>query len=209
MYRVIGFDLDGTIADTIPMCLEAFRRTLISYAPHKMNDDSIYKTFGMNEVGMLKSLVGEDWSAALEDFYIHYEGCHKLCPPIPNGILDLIEKLKKMSVKVALITGKGERSCRITIDKLGLVGCFDHIMTGSEEGVVKKRQIEELLSIYDISKEEFVYVGDAVSDVVACREVGVKCLSAMWYKGPDYSQVLEINRSNVVTSVEVLCRMLI
>ena len=31
MIKLITFDLDGTIADTIPMCIEAFKQAVVPY----------------------------------------------------------------------------------------------------------------------------------------------------------------------------------
>lgn len=54
MYKLIGFDLDGTLADTIPMCIKAFRNSVSPYTGHILNDEEIVKTFGLNEIGMIK-----------------------------------------------------------------------------------------------------------------------------------------------------------
>ena len=32
MIKLVAFDLDGTIADTIPMCIEAFKQAVSPYA---------------------------------------------------------------------------------------------------------------------------------------------------------------------------------
>lgn len=54
MIKLVAFDLDGTIADTIPMCIEAFKQAVTPYASKILSEDDIVKTFGLNEEGMIK-----------------------------------------------------------------------------------------------------------------------------------------------------------
>ena len=57
MIKLVAFDLDGTIADTIPMCIEAFKQAVSPYASKILSEDDIVKTFGLNEEGMIKEVV--------------------------------------------------------------------------------------------------------------------------------------------------------
>lgn len=73
MIKLVAFDLDGTIADTIPMCIEAFGKAVSPYAGHTLTKDEIVQTLGLNEIGMVKAVVKEHWENALRDFYIQKE----------------------------------------------------------------------------------------------------------------------------------------
>ena len=41
MFKMIAFDMDGTIADTIPLCVEAFRRSVSPYVGHELSEQEI------------------------------------------------------------------------------------------------------------------------------------------------------------------------
>ena len=72
MIRLVAFDLDGTIGDTIPLCLAAFREATTPYVDHELSDDEIARTFGLNEEGMINQVVsGDSREKALNDFYVH------------------------------------------------------------------------------------------------------------------------------------------
>ncbi len=101
------------------------------YAGHLLTEREIVETFGLNEIGMIKSIVPENWEQALHDFYSLYEKLHYEC------IRDLIAALRAKGFILALITGKGERSCRITLNEFGMEHDFDEILTGSESENVK------------------------------------------------------------------------
>lgn len=105
---------------------------------------------------------------------------HQSCPAPYEGIRELIETLQKAGVLVALITGKGDKSCRITLEQFGMRDLFCSVKTGAEDRPNKAKAIEELLHDFCLNKDEFYYIGDAVSDVAACKKAGVTCLSAAW-----------------------------
>ncbi len=112
MIKLVAFDLDGTIGDTIPMCLKALKKAVTPYVTlNDVSENDILETFGLNEKGMIKKLVGNNSEKALDGFYVIYEQMHIMCPRPFDGITELIEKLKK-SIPIALVTGKGERAVR-------------------------------------------------------------------------------------------------
>lgn len=208
MIKLIAFDLDGTIGETVPMCIRAFEQAVSPYAGHTLSEREITQTFGLNEVGMIKVVAGEKWREALHDFYPVYEQMHDECPEPYQGIRELINTLKKEGILVALITGKGEKSCRITLEKFGMQDLFCCVKTGAEDRPNKAEAIEELLDAYQVAKDEFYYIGDAVSDVTACKKAGVPCLSAAWGTTADISGLEEANPSKVFLSIEDLAHFL-
>ena len=111
--------------------------------------------------------------------------------------MKLIAFLKKKNITVALITGKGEKSCTITLEKLGLSEIFDDTLYGSEISPNKKKNMEYLLKKYSISKEEFCYIGDTVQDIKDCQGVGVICFSAAWQESSN-ADILEKENPNYV-----------
>ena len=145
MIKLVAFDLDGTIGDTIPMCIKAFRQAVSPYAGHQLTDREVVETFGLNEIGMIKSIVPENWEQALYDFYSLYEKLHYECSEPYEGIQDLIVALRAKGFILALITGKGERSCQITLNAFGMEHNFDEILTGSESENVKAQSLKLLL----------------------------------------------------------------
>lgn len=204
MIKMVAFDFDGTIADTIPMCIEVFRNAISPYAGHMLTEHEILQTFGLNEIGMIKAVVKDNWKEALEDFYFSYEEIHKNCTEPFSEISDLIMYLKGKTVIVPLITGKGQKSCYISLKKLGMENCFSDIMVGDETRPNKEESILKLLEKYSIKKEEFYYVGDALSDVMACREAKVTCLSAAWSHSAEIEELKKINAEYIFNNISDL-----
>ena len=83
--KLVAFDLDGTIGDTIPLCIRAFKKAVTPYIGHELSD-------GLNEQGMIGSIIDTPHKErALKDFYTIYKNLHdQMCPrPFP-GIRELI-----------------------------------------------------------------------------------------------------------------------
>ena len=182
MIKLVAFDLDGTIADTIPMCIEAFKQAVSPYASKILSEDDIVKTFGLNEEGMIKEVVSEDWEKALIDFYVKYKEMHSVYIQPFVGIRELITELKKNSIIV-----------------------FNSISIGSPDRNTKAESMTELMSKYNIQPAEMVYVGDEFSDITACSKVGIQCLSAAWIASLSKMKKLEKeNQGYVFSSIKSL-----
>ena len=106
MFKIVAFDMDGTIADTIPMCIQAFQNSISPYVDHELGEKEIMKTFGLNEIGMVKSVVTQDWESAIKDFYDQYEQLHDKVTEMFPDMLRLLMFLKMQKIVVALIRGK-------------------------------------------------------------------------------------------------------
>lgn len=210
--KLVAFDLDGTVGDTIPLCINAFKTAVEPYIEYQLSEKDIIQTFGLDEEGMIKQIItNDDWETALNDFYTIYNEMHTLCPRPFKGIIELINELKSKSITVALITGKGKKSCDITLRQFAMNKCFDKIETGSPVKNRKSEAIKGLLDNYDLHPNEIVYVGDAVSDITECHKAGIRCLSAAW--GVTSSMAIQelekYNQENIFYSIKSLQAFLI
>ena len=205
--KLVAFDLDGTIADTLPLCIKTFRISEQPYISQTLSEGDIIKTFGLNEEGMIRKVIKDEyWKQALQDFYPIYIKLHRfMCPQPFQGIRELIILLRQNNLIVALVTGKGAKSCEITLQQLGMNSDFDRIITGNAERNTKHEALNELLNIYHLSPAEIVYVGDTVSDIMQCKMVNVVCLSAAWSVENSINEDLErYNSGKVFSSIEKL-----
>ncbi len=212
MIKLIAFDLDGTIGDTIPMCIKAFKKATQPYAGRELSDEEVIQTFGLNEEGMIKCVVdGTYWQLALNDFYVIYKNMHKeMCPKPFNGIYELITLLKQKGIIVVLITGKGANSCDITLQQFNMKTIFDKVVTGSAERNIKSEALKEVLHTYHLSTDKIVYIGDTVSDIMECKKANVKCLSAAWSSSQNEASILEnYNPENVFYSISSISKFLL
>lgn len=178
--KAVIFDLDGTIGNTLPLCIMAFRESLEPLAGRTLTDDEIVATFGPSEEGTIAVLLPERQAEGLNRYLLRYEELHCRWPSPFEGIPEILSYLKAKRIFVGLITGKGKQSTELTLKNYGVENYFDVIKTGASSGPVKDRRIEEVIEEFSLDRKEILYVGDAASDVRACRDCNIKIAAAAW-----------------------------
>lgn len=179
--ELLIFDLDGTVADTLPVCFEAFRDTYRQFLGRAPDDDELHESFGPSEEGVLANTLGADRAEeALEVYLRAYRGRHSLCAGTFEGIPALLDGLAKRNIRTAIVTGKGPHSAAISLELLGLAGAFPRVEAGSPAGNCKREAIARVLADFEVAPGAAAYLGDHPSDVREARAAGITTLSAAW-----------------------------
>jgi pyrophosphatase PpaX len=189
----IIFDLDGTLADTIPACTRAFQNTIRRYLRREISDRDVQLMFGPSEEGMLQRMLNNQWQQGLETYLLEYERAHQDALEPFDGIVPVLKQLRERNVRLGIITGKGARSAEISIRLLKLGSYFERIETGAPEGSIKSKQLEQLIRDWSLSPSQTALVGDSPCDIESARDQGALSVAAAWAPGVD-SRALE--RSN-------------
>lgn len=183
--RGLIFDLDGTLADTVPVCIQAFQRTFHHYLGHILTAQDIVAMFGPSEEGMLQRQLPHTWSQALAMYLTEYERAHALCRDPFSGIPPLLATLHARGVRLGIVTGKGRRGARISARVLGLDTYFTGIEAGSADGPIKPVGIRAFLTRWAVAPQEVAYVGDAPYDIDAAKHAEVIAVAAAWAASAD------------------------
>lgn len=174
------FDFDGTLADTIPVCIKAYQEAFHTLTGQNYSDEEIQSLFGPNEEGIFRRMLGDQWQTALDIYHAAYKRLHPLCnAPFP-GISAALDLLKQRGVSLAVVTGKGAYSADYSLDYLGIARYFDIVEAGKPEGIVKAKAIREILHTWQIPPEQAAYIGDADYDIREAIEARVLPLGACW-----------------------------
>ncbi|GAB3885032.1 HAD family hydrolase [Spirosoma agri] len=174
------FDFDGTLADTLPLCIRAFRSSIEPRLGRSVSDAEIIATFGPSEEGTIKALIPDAYEEGVAAYLSHYEQLHVDYPELLPGVQALLTDLNAKGVKLALVTGKGQFSAAMSLDFYQLTSCFSAFGYGDQAVNSKARNITRIVHDWQLPLDEVIYVGDAPSDITACREAGVFIASAAW-----------------------------
>jgi len=179
--KAVIFDIDGTLADTIPLIIKAFRQAVEPLVHQPLSDQEIEATFGPSEEGSVRSLAPDDYEKGTADFTRIYKESHDMCSHPFDGMTELLNTLKSKGVKMAVATGKGKETADISLQQFNLTGFFEMIETGSPEGSRKVEAINLILHSWpSIKKEEVIYVGDSPGDIKESHEAGIAAVAAAW-----------------------------
>ncbi|MDR0536260.1 MAG: HAD family hydrolase [Puniceicoccales bacterium] len=195
-FESVLFDFDGTLADSLPLCIKAFREAVEPLAKRKLADAEIIATFGPSEEGTMASLLAGEATRAegVRRYLERYEALHEaMCPAPFPGIRKLLKSLGDAGIFLGIVTGKGPRSAAISLQKLDLAGAFATVKCGDASGPTKTRRLLEIFAENPaLRPERSLYVGDAPSDVHACRAAGVPIAAALWAPTTDPAALLAL-----------------
>ncbi|MBQ4204657.1 MAG: HAD family hydrolase [Thermoguttaceae bacterium] len=202
MFKAVVFDFDGTIANTLPICFNAFRRVTEPIVG-KMTDSEIRaKYFGPTEEGIFHTHFPEHAEEMLKEYYKYYEEMQKETNNTVPGLMELIHALSRKGVHVALVTAKGPVSCKISLEHYGIVDAFETIEVGSPKGRAKDVGILKALDAMGVKPDEAIYVGDSYKDVISSRKAHVVSWGAVWLPTAEPERVLAEKPDEIFYNVE-------
>jgi beta-phosphoglucomutase-like phosphatase (HAD superfamily) len=78
--KAVIFDLDGTLANTLPLCIQAFRESLQPLIQRYLSDEEIIATFGPSEEGTIMALAPDYYDEGVSAYLHLYSSLHSMCP---------------------------------------------------------------------------------------------------------------------------------
>ena len=72
-FKAVIFDIDGTLANTIPLIINAYRKAVEPIINKPLSDDEITATFGPDEEGSIKSIAPDNYKKGTADFIHLYK----------------------------------------------------------------------------------------------------------------------------------------
>ena len=201
--KAVIFDLDGTLANTLPLCIQAFRQSVEPLIKRSISDADIIATFGPSEEGTLMALVPNHYDKGVADYLHYYEQLHDMCPIPFDGLKEILQVLKDKGVHIAMVTGKGKYSTDISLRHFELTHFFEMIETGSPKGARKAEGIQIILDgLTNINNEEVIYVGDAPSDITASGKVGIPVIAAAWADTAEPEKLQELKPDEMFYTIK-------
>ncbi|MGA2783366.1 MAG: HAD family hydrolase [Candidatus Bathyarchaeia archaeon] len=95
------------------------------------------------------------------------------------GVLDTMNKLKGLELRIGLVTNNGRKGTNLTLKRLGLKLFFDAIVTRDdcEEMKPDPGPVRKVLEELKVGADEAIFVGDGVMDIMAAREAGLSSVA--------------------------------
>jgi pyrophosphatase PpaX len=190
MIRAVCFDIDGTLADTLPVVYSAFQDVTQQFLGRTYSEEEIARLFGPSEEGIIRRLLPSNrWDDGIKAYHSAYERAHASCKTPYEGIDTALGLLKKKGVLLAVVTGKGAFSANLSLEKVGLMHYFDLIEYGSVSGGNKAAALRRILENWKLKPSELAYVGDSPGDMRDAKNVGAIALGAGWGKNVNLDQL--------------------
>ncbi len=184
MLKAVLFDMDGTLGDTLPLCVEAYRQCVAELTGRTPGQEEVVSYFGLSDRGVLAGLLGmqpDDPALPIERFVAVYERLHpELAPsPFPRAV-EMLRAVKAAGLRVGLISGKEHYTAMPTVSYYGMEGLFEWYGLGLPTHNCKAERLQQVMQLWGLEPHELIYVGDAPSDISLCHSVGVRIINAAW-----------------------------
>lgn len=200
--KVVFFDFDGTIAETIYAGVFIYNNIAREYGFHEITEDMIPTLREKSPHQIVKELgiphfkipvVAKRLKKEIREIILTIN-------PIP-GISDVILFLKKRGCKIGIITSNSKSNVNMFLKK-NKINIFDFINANS--GIFYKASaIRKTISRYELEDYEKIFIGDEIRDVLAAKKNKVTVIGVTW--GANSKLGLENNNADfVVDTIEEL-----
>lgn len=194
MYKLVIFDLDGTLINSIYDLADAVNDSLteLGYPIHCI--DKFYRFVGngtlkLSERALPESKRNDKNIKKLHSLFSEkYNKCCLNKTKAYDGITELISDLKSNGIKCAVASNKPDIFSKYIVNNIFGEKTFDLIM-GKCDNVPAKPAPDivcNILKTLNLNKDEAIFAGDSDVDVITAHNSGLKCIGCVWgFRGED------------------------
>lgn len=183
--KAVVFDLDGTIV-SFNLDYKSARAEVIQFLSNQgfpqsvfsMNE-SVFEMLKKAEIYIQNHRVGpKDFSKLKKDvlnIMEKYEVESAKSTQLLPGILETLQALKKMKLKLGLFTINSQKATDYILSTFRLKPYFQKVVTRDSVNFVKPNPIhlETVLKALKVDPEETIVVGDSILDMKAAQELSI------------------------------------
>ncbi|MEE0927784.1 MAG: HAD family hydrolase [Acutalibacteraceae bacterium] len=187
MIKLVVFDLDGTIYNTIEDLADSTNVALLSYG-YPTHSIETYKYFVGNGIpNLIMRALPEEHKTQEEcdqarGRMLDYYKDHYADKSVPyDGVMDMLKTLKDRGIRLAVCTNKAHHmAVKIAENIFG--GIFDKVIGQSTDRPLKPDpfSVFEIMELVGAAPEETVFVGDSGVDMQVANNAGIKGIGVLW-----------------------------
>jgi len=187
-YRVVLFDLDGTLSDSAPGILSSLERAFAEFEVPWVDPATARTLLGPPFWHSLPPLVGPDKVAEVVAAYRrHYvQGGAMFDTTRYDGVVEVLTALRGAGVRLAVATSKPEAASVRIVRHLELDQYFETICGDTLDGLRDTKALvvgEALRRLGNPDPAAVLMVGDRSHDVLGAAAHGIACAGVLWGYG--------------------------
>ncbi len=187
MIKLVIFDLDGTVCDTIEDLPDATTHAMrtLGHPPH---DVSAYKYFVGNGIPKLiyralpEGYKSEEEHAKAMKLMLDYYAVHFADKSAPyDGILEMLSALKAKGIHIAICTNKAHHMAMEIAEKI-FGGIFERVIGHTADRPLKPDPFspDEIIKEFGATPAETVFIGDSGVDMKTALNTKTHSIGVTW-----------------------------
>ncbi|MFI8377146.1 HAD-IA family hydrolase [Pseudomonas helleri] len=177
-YKLLIFDWDGTLADSIGRIVTAMHIAAQRAGRPERNDEAVKGIIGLGLPEAILTLYPDMTPEQVVSFRQHYADVYIAMDAQPSplfaGVKDSLEAFRAEGYRLAVATGKARRGLDRVLKANGWEDFFD-ITRAADESASKPDplMLNQILAHCDVRPEHALMVGDASFDLLMARNAGI------------------------------------
>ena len=177
-YKLLIFDWDGTLADSIGRIVTAMHIAAQRAGRPERNDEAVKGIIGLGLPEAILTLYPDMTPEQVVSFRQHYADVYIAMDAQPSplfaGVKDSLEAFRAEGYRLAVATGKARRGLDRVLKANGWEDFFD-ITRAADESASKPDplMLNQILARCDVRPEHALMVGDASFDLLMARNAGI------------------------------------
>ncbi|MCD8177858.1 MAG: HAD family hydrolase [Tannerellaceae bacterium] len=215
MKKLVIFDLDGTLLDTVADLAHSTNYALekCGFPTRPVSEYKFFVGNGINKLferALPEDARTEENILKIRSYFIPYYNEHNMdaSGPYP-GIVELLHTLQDNGIRLAVASNKYQAATEMLVKHY--FGNFTFIgILGQREGIPVKPDpsiVYDILKKAGVSKEETLYVGDSGVDMQTAQNAGITSAGVTWGFRPR-TELEENGAGFIVNSAEEIIRLL-
>jgi len=205
--KLVMFDLDGTLIDSVPDLAAATDQMLLQLGRAPAGMDKVRNWVGNGAPVLVRRALADDFdhhaiSAEQEAealaIFMQVYGVGESLTTLYPGALDTLQSLHLLGIKIALVTNKPEKFIPQLLADTQMAEFFEWIV-GGDTFAQKKPDPSGLLWVMQqagVTAEQCLFVGDSRNDVQAAHAANVACVAVTY--GYNYGQPISADKPALV-----------
>jgi pyrophosphatase PpaX len=182
-FRIVLFDLDGTLIDSGPIILASMQHATRTVLGREIAYEELAATVGgQGLVSQMRELDADRVDELVEAYREHNDPLHETLEAFVD-LLDILPRLRADGRRLGIVTAKRHRTVALALDRFPELRDHFDVVVGYEDTQRHKPDPEPVLVALerlDASPAEAAYVGDSPFDIRAAKAAGVHAVAVGW-----------------------------
>jgi pyrophosphatase PpaX len=182
-FRVVLFDLDGTLIDSGPIILASMQHAVRTVLDREIAYEELAATVGgQGLVAQMAELDPDRVDELIEVYREHNDPLHDTLEAFA-GMVDVLPRLRADGRRLGIVTAKRHRTVALAFDRFPWLEEQFEVVIGHEDTERHKPDPDPVflaLKRLEATPSESAYVGDSPFDIRAAKAAGAFAVAVSW-----------------------------